>query len=288
MPLILDNITVSYRSLPAVHHVSARFDEGSSWAIFGPNCAGKSTLLKAAMRLLPCDTGTVRWQDVQRRDIAYLPQQSEIDRSLPITVFELAALGLWQELGFWGGANPSQRRRVHEALGRVGMGAFAGASIAALSSGQFQRVLLARMLVQRARFLLLDEPFNAVDAPTTEALLQVLHQCRAEGACIIAVVHDRALAITHFAHTLLLARQVVALGQSAAVLTDTHLQQAAQWQQNGATQAEWCAAPVGAELAAAEVRDADHVHPYAQGHGHPHDHAHDHAHAPFHDQPHSH
>ncbi len=281
MPLILDNITVSYRSLPAVHHVDARFDEGSSWAIFGPNGAGKSTLLKAAMRLLPCDTGSVHWQGVQRRDIAYLPQQSEIDRSLPITVFELAALGLWQELGFWGGVHAAQRARVHEALERVGMGAFAHASIAALSNGQFQRVLLARMLVQRARFLLLDEPFNAVDAPTTEALLAVLRQCRAEGACIVAVVHDRALAVAHFANTLLLARQVVAVGASAAVLTDAHLRQAAQFQQDRDAQPQWCMAPgvadVGVPVGQA-THGPDHVHPYAHGHPHDHDHHHPHPH----------
>ena len=84
MPLVLDNITVSYRSVPAVHHVYARFEEGSSWAIFGPNGAGKSTLLKAMMRLLPIDTGSVQWQGVERRDLAYLPQLAEIDRTLPM------------------------------------------------------------------------------------------------------------------------------------------------------------------------------------------------------------
>ena len=62
MSIVLDNITVSYRSVPAVHHAFARFEAGSSWAIFGPNGAGKSTLLKAIMRLLPCDTGSVQWQ----------------------------------------------------------------------------------------------------------------------------------------------------------------------------------------------------------------------------------
>ena len=70
------------------------------WAVFGPNGAGKSTLLKAVMRLLECTTGSVSWQGLQRRDIAYLPQQADIDRSQPMTVFELAAMGLWYESAF--------------------------------------------------------------------------------------------------------------------------------------------------------------------------------------------
>ena len=192
MAIVLDNITVSYRSVPAVHHAYARFEPGSSWAIFGPNGAGKSTLLKAVMRLLPCDTGSVQWQGLQRRDLAYLPQQAEIDRSLPMTVAELTALGLWHELGAFGGICRAQRARVLQALEQVGMAAFAQRQIAALSRGQFQRVLFARMLVQDARFLLLDEPFNAMDAYTTQSLLMLLRQCQQQGKGIIAVVHDAA------------------------------------------------------------------------------------------------
>ena len=136
MPLVLDNVTVTYRSLPAVHHVYARFDEGCSWAIYGPNGAGKSTLLKTIMRLMPCSTGEVRWEGLQRRDLAYLPQQSEMDRSLPMTVFELTALGLWHELGLFGGLHSRQAARVMQALERVGMAGFADRLPGALSGGQ--------------------------------------------------------------------------------------------------------------------------------------------------------
>ena len=239
MPLVLDNITVSYRSVPAVHHVYARFDEGSSWAIFGPNGAGKSTLLKAMMRLLPIDTGSVQWQGLQRRDLAYLPQLAEIDRTLPMSVFELTALGLWHEIGAFGRLRPQQCARVHEALERVGMSAQAQRPIAALSSGQFQRVLFARMLVQQARFLLLDEPFNAMDAHTTQALLQVLRDCVAAGKGVIAVVHDREQARSQFDNTVLLAREVVASGPSRQVLTPGNLHQADGFRQEVRVD-EWC------------------------------------------------
>ena len=159
----IDNLTVSYRGgCPAVHHLSAEFAAGTMCAVFGPNGAGKSTLLKAVMGLIRCNTGSVRHRNLARRDIAYLPQQSDIDRSQPMTVFELAAMGLWYEIGFFGRVSAEQRRRVQAALERVEMAEFANRGISELSNGQFQRVLFARMLVQNARFLLLDEPFNAV------------------------------------------------------------------------------------------------------------------------------
>ena len=99
--IAIENLTVSYQRKPAVHHVDMQFDDASMWAIFGPNGAGKSTLLKAVMGLLKCNTGKVSWQGISRRDIAYLPQQADIDRSQPMTVFELAAMGLWYEIGFF-------------------------------------------------------------------------------------------------------------------------------------------------------------------------------------------
>ncbi|WP_198344822.1 metal ABC transporter ATP-binding protein [Neisseria chenwenguii] len=239
MSILVENLTVSYQRRPAVHHVSAEFSDGSMWAVFGPNGAGKSTLLKAVMGLQNADTGRVSWQGLARRDIAYLPQQSEIDRSQPMTVFELAAMGLWYEIGFFGRVNAARRARVYAALERVEMRDFAERRIAHLSNGQFQRVLFARMLAQNAKFLLLDEPFNAVDARTTYALLDVLRCCNQDGQAVIAVLHDYEQVRAYFPQTLLLAREKIAAGATEKVLTDGFLLQA-----NAAVQkqesADWC------------------------------------------------
>ena len=240
MSIILNNLTVSYQARPAVHHVHMTFEKGCMYAIFGPNGAGKSTLLKAMMGLLPCNTGSVQWQGLQRRDIAYLPQQSDIDRSQPMTVFELAAMGLWYEIGFFGRVNAEQKKRVMAALERVEMQDFATRQIAHLSNGQFQRVLFARMLVQDAKFLLLDEPFNAVDARTTYALLEVLRQCHQDGQAVIAVLHDYEQVRAYFANTLLLAREKVTAGATENVLTDEFLAQANRMMQKQEA-ADWCA-----------------------------------------------
>lgn len=240
MSILVDNLTVSYRRHPVVHHVCCAFEAGSKWAVCGPNGAGKSTLLKAVMGLLQADTGAVLWEGLSRRDIAYLPQQAETDRSQPMSVFELAALGLWYEIGFFGGISRRQKERVEEALARVGMADFARRPISQLSNGQFQRVLFARMLVQDARFLLLDEPFNAVDARTTEALLAVLDQChRQEGRAVVAVLHDYEQVLAHFPQTLLIAREKIAAGASGEVLTEGYLKAAGEAMRQTESR-EWC------------------------------------------------
>lgn len=239
MSITLENLTVSYRRRPAVHHVDAEFADGCMCAVFGPNGAGKSTLLKAVMGLLKADTGAVRTHGLDRKDIAYLPQQSDVDRSQPISVFELAAMGLWYEIGFFGRVTAQQRERVMQALERVGMAGFADRQIAALSNGQFQRVLFARMLAQNAKFLLLDEPFNAVDAKTTYALLDVLRGCHRGGQSVVAVLHDYEQVRAYFPQTLLVARRKIIQGATETVLTDTYLHEAnAAMQQTESD--EWC------------------------------------------------
>lgn len=239
MSIVIRNLTVSYQSRPAVHHVDMTFADGCMYAVFGPNGAGKSTLLKAIMGLLK-HTGSVEWQNLSRGDIAYLPQQSDIDRSQPLTVFELTAMGLWYEIGFFGRLTAAQRERVQHALARVEMADFAHRQISDLSNGQFQRVLFARMLVQNAQFLLLDEPFNAVDAKTTYALLDLLRQENQAGRAVIAVLHDYEQVRAYFPHTFLLAREKVANGKTEAVLTDALLLQANALAQKAEDEAQWC------------------------------------------------
>lgn len=226
--IVLDEISVRYQGAPVLRQVSARFACGQRWAIVGANGCGKSTLLKAAMRLLHCEAGQVHWQNLRRSDIAYLPQQAGIDRNLPVRVQDLVALGLWHELRWWGGLSAKQWARVHAALDQVGLLAQAREPIAALSSGQFQRVLFARMLVQRARMLLLDEPFNAVDEATTADLLQVLHGCARQGAGIVAVVHDQKQARRHFDHILRLDKTSPPMTANAMENASATAQQSAQ------------------------------------------------------------
>ena len=240
MKIILENITVSYRRFPAVHHISATFQAGESWAICGPNGAGKSTLLQAIMGLTPVNSGRVALNGMTLQDIAYMPQLSQIDRSQPLSVFELVAMGLWYEIGFFSGLSKTQKERVYQALERVRMEMFAHRFINELSNGQFQRVLLARVLVQNAKFLLLDEPFNAIDEQTAHELSNILDSCCQQGQGVITVLHNNDFVLRHFSHTLLMAREMIASGKTHQVLTPEYLKRSALFRQDSIDEEAWC------------------------------------------------
>jgi zinc/manganese transport system ATP-binding protein len=235
----LDNLTVSYRQHPALHHISGQFAAGSLTAVIGPNGSGKSTLLKTIMGLLRPAGGQV-YVDPTRARIAYLPQQAEIDHSFPMLVRDCVLLGCWSAVGAWGGVNAALLARVDAAIHAVGLDGFEQRAIGSLSSGQFQRVLFARMLVQDADLILLDEPFNAMDSRTTAALLALIHQWHAQGRTVIAVLHDDAQVREHFPQTLMLARELVGWGDTAQVLTEPRLQRARALAEAWDDQAEIC------------------------------------------------
>ena len=223
----LHNVTVSYRLHPALHHISGHFTRGSLTAVVGPNGAGKSTLLKSILGLLPLSGGSIK-VSTPRQQIAYLPQIAEIDRQFPLSVQDCVALGFWNAAGAFLGIGAAQQQRIAAALQAVGLSGFEQRTIGTLSSGQLQRVLFARLLVQNADLILLDEPFNAVDSRTTSELLRLVQHWHQQGKTIIAVVHDDAQIHAFFPQTLLLARKAVAWGPTTDALSPEHLAHARQ------------------------------------------------------------
>ena len=223
--LRFDNLTLGYDRHPAIHHLNLTIPAGQLLAIVGPNGAGKSTLLKGIMGKLKPLQGQLQL-NVAREQIAYLPQQSRIDRQFPISVTELVGMGLWHELGSFGRLSKGHRHRIEHALEAVGMQGFANRPIASLSGGQLQRTLFARLYLQNAQLILLDEPFNAIDSRTCQDLLQLLQHWHQQGRTILAVLHDNEQVRHHFPHSLLLARQLVAYGQTGEVITPDNWQRA--------------------------------------------------------------
>lgn len=218
----LDKLTVRYRQHPALHHLSGNFAPGSLTAVVGPNGAGKSTLLRSIAGLLPRAEGRLR-VDVPRERVAYLPQHGAIDRSFPISVADCVSLGSWNSARAWSGVTSTMRARASQALHEVGMDDFHRRPIATLSTGQLQRVLFARLLLQDADLILLDEPFAAIDTRTSEALLRLVLGWHARQRTVIAVLHDNAQVRTYFPDTLLIARELVGWGPTASVLTEDGL-----------------------------------------------------------------
>ena len=217
--LTFDNLTLGYDRHPAVHHLETEIEESSLTAVVGPNGAGKSTLLKGVVGALSPLEGKVSFGAGTRDSIAYLPQQSEIDRSFPICVVDLVAMGLWREIGSFKHLGAEHRSRVASAISAVGLTGLESRAIGTLSGGQMQRALFARLLLQDAQLVLLDEPFSAIDVSTIAVLIDIVRRWHEEGRTVLAVLHDYETVRAHFPQTLMLARDLVAHGPTGQVLT---------------------------------------------------------------------
>lgn len=224
--LTFRDITLGYDRHPAVHHLNGEVAAGVLLAVVGPNGAGKSTLFRGIVGILKPLAGQIGYGGITQRDIAYLPQSVDIDRSFPISVFDFVGTGLWRSTGMFGGLGREARDQIAQALAAVGLNGFENRSIGTLSGGQMQRMLFARVLLQDADVIVLDEPFNAIDAKTTLDLIVLVQRWHGEGRTVLAALHDMEMVRAHFPETLLLARGAVAWGRTAEVLTPDNLAEA--------------------------------------------------------------
>jgi zinc/manganese transport system ATP-binding protein len=220
------NLCVDYRQLRALDDISGEFYPGSLTAIVGPNGGGKSTFLKALAGVLKHTSGGFEFTEPSENPVAYLPQTPDIDRSFPITVGDVVGMGLCSSVGFFRSFSELDRNKIHTALASVGMEDCLDRPIHCLSGGQFQRVLFARISLQNAKIILLDEPFAAIDAATMDILTGVLREWQADGKTILTVLHDLDIVRDYFPTTMILARSVIAWGPTEDVLTRENLRQA--------------------------------------------------------------
>ena len=221
--LAFSDLTLGYDRHPAVHHLRGEVKSGALMAVVGPNGAGKSTLFKGIVGVIKPLAGGIDLCGLQARDIAYLPQIADIDRTFPIGVYDMVAMGLWRQAGLFGGIGRREREKIRAALSAVGLSGFEERPIGTLSGGQMQRALFARLLLQDARLIVLDEPFNAIDTKTAADLCDLVMRWHAEKRTVIAALHDLDLVRSMFPEALLLAREPVAWGATRDVLTAENL-----------------------------------------------------------------
>ena len=229
--LHLEDVTVSYNRIPAVHHLSATLSCGSCVALLGPNGAGKTTLLKAIAGLLPLETGRIEFRGHQLestsgREIAYVPQREAVDWDFPVTVRGLVEMGRYPALGKWRRFGAVDHAAVEEALHICDLEDIADRQISALSGGQQQRAFLARAWAQKADIYLLDEPFTGLDRNAVEAFAQAMRRLREAGKLIMASHHDLKSVEALFDHILLLNGELVACGPTAEAFTKDNLDRA--------------------------------------------------------------
>jgi len=218
MSIILEvvDLTVSYNGAVALEGVSFSVRAGERVAIVGPNGAGKSTLFKAMVGLLPRQAGYV---ETNGAEFGFVTQRSTVDWSFPVTVRDVVMMGRVSKIGWLRWQRAIDREIAQQCLDQVGMSEYANRQIGELSGGQQQRVFIARALAQEATILLMDEPFSGVDAPSQEAILDILDHLRAEGVTVLVSTHDLNMAVQRFDRLALLNHQLIAYGEPHQAVT---------------------------------------------------------------------
>jgi ABC-type Mn2+/Zn2+ transport system ATPase subunit len=216
LALEVNHLCAGYGGENAIDDVSFSIRHGKRVALVGPNGAGKSTLFKAIVGLLPIRSGTVAIEgergEATRQQVAYVPQAGDIDWQFPVTVLDVATMGLARRVGWLRLPNRHHRAVARAALEQVGMVDLCDRQIGELSGGQRRRVFIARALAQGATVLLLDEPFAGVDHQAQSALFDTLDDLRAAGVTVLLATHDLNTVASRFDELLILNRRVVAYG----------------------------------------------------------------------------
>ena len=219
------NTTLGYNRHPVVHHLTANIEDGDSVAIIGPNGGGKSTLLKGIMSFIKPIDGKILCS-VDRKQIAYLPQSSTIDKTFPLSTIELVATGLWHSRGWFKHYSSDDIYKIQDAIRMVHLHGMENEPLKSLSGGQMQRALFARLILQNAQLILLDEPFNSIDIKTTNELIEIVDMWKNEHRTVLAILHNFSQAKEHFSKTLIVSREIIGYGLTSTTLTQDKIVQA--------------------------------------------------------------
>ena len=224
----MKNLSVSYQGQLALEPTSLTIKGPTITGIIGPNGAGKSTLIKGMLGIVESEGQTFLDRKPMKQElskIAYVEQKIHIDYNFPIKVKECVSLGLYPKIKLFQRLKTSDWEKVARALKIVGLEDFAERQISQLSGGQFQRVLIARCLVQEAKYIFLDEPFVGIDSVSEEIIMATLRQLRKAGKTILIVHHDLSKVVAYFDQVLLLNKGVIAFGSTESTFTKENMQE---------------------------------------------------------------
>lgn len=214
----LDKVSYNYGPIQALKNVSLQILSGELVAILGPNGGGKSTFIKLIARLLKPQIGSITLNPNLKNNLAYLPQIKDIDRNFPLTAYDVVAMGLWKQRKAFRPLTNDQNHAITQAFEAVGLGGFEARPLYALSGGQLQRLLFARLYVQKPDVILLDEPFVGVDHQTTSQLMELIVDWNKQGTTIISVLHDFKIAQEYYKRAIILANDLIAQGDPKIIL----------------------------------------------------------------------
>lgn len=228
--LSVKNISVAYNGKTVLEDITLDIADGALCAVIGPNGAGKSTFLKGVLDLVKPQGGAVSFWGASlkksRGRIAYMPQRAGVDWDFPVTALDVAAMGLYRQIGWGRRVTKAHKKIAADALAQVGLEEFTDRQIGQLSGGQQQRVFLARALAQNADLYIMDEPFAGIDARSEEAILGILRRLHGEGKTIICVHHNLQSVADYFEDAVLINRTLFAHGKAKDIIKDKALERA--------------------------------------------------------------
>ena len=227
----LEGAAFAYGGAPVLTGVTGALAPGRALALVGPNGSGKTTLLRGLLGMVRVAAGSLRVNGAApgrapRGSIGYVPQVADLDPSFPVTVLDVVLMGTYSRLGLMRRPGRRERRRCREALDAVGLSELASRRFGTLSGGQRQRVLVARCIAAEPRLILLDEPFNGLDQPNRDALLDIIARLKDRGIGVVVSTHDLVLARQTCEKAALLAGRQIAFGPRAEVLVPALIEQA--------------------------------------------------------------
>ena len=203
--LSVKNLTVKLGNQIVIDNLSFEVTAGESLAIIGPNGAGKTVLFRALIGVVPY-TGEINF--APETTIGYVPQKLDIERNLPLSLFDLLASknNSWEKI-----IENLKLVRLSENLLRLPIGA--------LSGGQFQKALIAFALLQDPKVLLFDEPTAGVDTPGEEHIYETIHRLQKEkGFTMLLISHDLSLVYRYADKVLCLNKENICFGEPEAML----------------------------------------------------------------------
>ena len=227
----VESVTVRYSNgHTAIRDMSFTLQGGTTCALVGVNGSGKSTLFKSLMGQIKPKSGSIRLcglpvpQALKRNLVAYVPQSEEVDWQFPVSVYDVVMQGRYGYLNFLRLPKAEDKRKVQEAMERVGIAHLAQRQIGELSGGQKKRVFLARALAQQSKIILLDEPFTGVDVKTEDAIVDLLGQLRAQGHLILVSTHNLGMVPDFCDQVVMINRTVLAAGRTEHTFNQHNLE----------------------------------------------------------------
>ncbi|HIV54039.1 MAG TPA: metal ABC transporter ATP-binding protein [Candidatus Mediterraneibacter norwichensis] len=213
-----ENVSIGYEGQTVVKDLSFQIDAGDYLCIVGENGSGKSTLVKSLLGLKSVEKGQIVFGDgLRQNEIGYLPQQTDVQKDFPASVYEVVLSGRLNSRGIRPFYTSADKKTAFEKMKMLGISDLSRQCFRDLSGGQKQRVLLARALCATKTLLLLDEPVTGLDPIVTAEFYELIQRINKEsGIAVVMVSHDIESAVKYATHILHLQEKVLFFGTAGA------------------------------------------------------------------------